>query len=352
MVVCRYLGDVLLATPLAASLQKAGYEVDWVVAGGTESILEGQSCAANVWTTGAKNPWLEQVSLGIRLMRKYDMAFALPSTDRSMLLALAASSRVHALISADRSQEAWKRRIASVWADYTPGSHMVGLACELADASNLPVCRDVQIQWSASDTDEVFAALPWSRGNAFIHIHPFARWPYKWWRKAAWKQIIEAALNSGLRVVISGSPAEAETARDMVSGYPETHVHVAAGRFNWRQLACLSHHAASYIGLDTANTHLAAAAGANVIALFGPTDPRIWGPWPNGFTGTSPWQTSSPQGIQRKGNISLMQGRQDCVPCQMEGCDRRQDSVSLCLKEMEADWVWAEVEERIRHFHD
>lgn len=346
--VCRYLGDVLLATPLAGSLKQAGYDVDWVLADGTESILEAQDCAAQVWTIGAHTPWREQLALGMQLRRKYDMAFALPSTDRSMLLALTASRRVHALIAADRPQDAWKRGIASVWADYTQGSHMVGLVCDLAEASGLPACRDVQMHWSEADANEVFSALPWSRDAAYIHLHPFARWPYKWWRKSAWKEIIDAALNNGLRVVISGSPAEAASARELIAGFPETHVHVAAGHFSWRQLACLSQHAEAYIGLDTANTHLAAAGGAHVVALFGPTDPRIWGPWPNGFAGNSPWQASSPDGIQRQGKISLLQGRQNCVPCQLEGCDQRQDSISLCLKEMQAEWVWREIEERLR----
>jgi len=347
-VVCRYLGDVLLATPLAGSLKQAGYDVDWVVAGGTESILEAQSCADRVYTIRAGTPWREQLALGRQLLRQYDIAFALPSTDRSMLLSLAASRRTHALIAADRPQEAWKRAVSRVWSDYTPGSHMVALACDLAAASGLPACRDVQMDWSDADANGVFAALPWTRDEAFIHLHPFASWPYKWWRKAAWREIIDAAVQNGLRVVISGSPSEAATAHELIEGFSESHAYVAAGRFNWRQLACLSHHAEAYIGMDTANTHLAAAGNANVIALFGPTDPRIWGPWPNGFAGDSPWQASSPDGIQRQGHISLLQGRQGCVPCQLEGCEQRQDSVSLCLKEMQAEWVWREFEERLR----
>jgi heptosyltransferase-3 len=33
-----------------------------------------------------------------------------------------------------------------------------------------------------------------------------------------------------------------------------------------------------YIGNDSGITHLAAAVGAHVIAIFGPTDPRVWAP--------------------------------------------------------------------------
>jgi ADP-heptose:LPS heptosyltransferase len=36
--------------------------------------------------------------------------------------------------------------------------------------------------------------------------------------------------------------------------------------------------ASVYVGADCGVTHLAAMIGAPAIALFGPTDPRVWGP--------------------------------------------------------------------------
>jgi len=33
-------------------------------------------------------------------------------------------------------------------------------------------------------------------------------------------------------------------------------------------------------------------------------------------------------------NVSLIQGRGDCVPCHLEGCDRHQQSRSQCLDEL------------------
>ena len=44
------------------------------------------------------------------------------------------------------------------------------------------------------------------------------------------------------------------------------------------ELACWLSGARLYIGNDSGITHLAAAAGAPVVALFGPTDPAIWAP--------------------------------------------------------------------------
>jgi len=43
-------------------------------------------------------------------------------------------------------------------------------------------------------------------------------------------------------------------------------------------LACRLAGARLYIGNDSGITHLAAAAGAPVLALFGPTDPAVWSP--------------------------------------------------------------------------
>ena len=43
-------------------------------------------------------------------------------------------------------------------------------------------------------------------------------------------------------------------------------------------LACWLASARLYVGNDSGITHLAAAAGAPVLALFGPTDPAVWGP--------------------------------------------------------------------------
>ena len=44
------------------------------------------------------------------------------------------------------------------------------------------------------------------------------------------------------------------------------------------ELACWLAQAALYIGNDAGITHLAAAVGTPVLAIFGPTDPAIWAP--------------------------------------------------------------------------
>ncbi len=96
-----------------------------------------------------------------------------------------------------------------------------------------------------------------------------------------------------------------------------------------------------YIGPDTAITHLAAATGTQTVALFGPTDPRIWGPWPAGGL-DRPW---APAGtIQNRSNVWLVQNPLPCLPCQQEGCERRLDSHSQCLDELSVGQVVSAVD--------
>lgn len=47
---------------------------------------------------------------------------------------------------------------------------------------------------------------------------------------------------------------------------------------NLYDLACWLASARAYIGNDSGITHLAAAVGMPVVAIFGPTDPALWAP--------------------------------------------------------------------------
>jgi ADP-heptose:LPS heptosyltransferase len=51
-------------------------------------------------------------------------------------------------------------------------------------------------------------------------------------------------------------------------------------------------HSSLYLGNDSGITHLAAACNTPTIALFGPTDPNIWGPQGPKVT-VVPWQSKS-----------------------------------------------------------
>jgi heptosyltransferase-3 len=59
---------------------------------------------------------------------------------------------------------------------------------------------------------------------------------------------------------------------------PEEQVEDAVHIDNLYELACWLATARVYIGNDSGITHLAAAVGIPVVAIFGPTDPTVWAP--------------------------------------------------------------------------
>ena len=143
-----------------------------------------------------------------------------------------------------------------------------------------------------------------------------------------------------MQLVIAGGGAAEELRYidSLLPRFPNNAINLA-GQIGLGALAYVLSRTALYIGTDTAVTHMAAAMGVPTVALFGPSNPVKWGPWPATFEGSgSPWQM---RGSARVGNVYLVQGEKHCVPCLQEGCDRHIASLSDCLQEMPATRVIA-----------
>ena len=135
-------------------------------------------------------------------------------------------------------------------------------------------------------------------------------------------------------MVLSASPAKQDVQlnHDIISLLDEQskkQVINAAGKLSIPQAGTLIRGAALYIGVDTSITHLAAACNTSTITLFGATPPTNFGPWPNGFIGTQPYQLRAR--TQTTGNVTILQGPGECVPCRKAGCLDKADSYSECL---------------------
>ena len=95
----------------------------------------------------------------------------------------------------------------------------------------------------------------------FAVIHPFSGSPRKNWPLERYRELAERL----------GVPVR------WCAG-PEEQLENAVRINNLYELACWLKAARLYIGNDSGITHLAAAAGAPVVAIFGPSDPAVWGP--------------------------------------------------------------------------
>ena len=119
-------------------------------------------------------------------------------------------------------------------------------------------------------------------GIAYIVLHMFAggsRAYMKEWPEEHWLQLAHFCLSKGWAVVLTGGPgdyAQAQNFRDKL-GIDEE-VFNLAGHLSLKQLPSLLAQAKLVVSVNTGVMHLAAAVGARLIAIHGPTSPRRWGP--------------------------------------------------------------------------
>lgn len=331
VVVTRRIGDVLLATPLIRSLARAWPQarIEALVFAGTQGVLAGNPDLAQVLTVPERPTFAQHARLLAALFRRYDLALSLIPGDRPTLYAyLAGRRRIGLLL--DRAKDAWKRRLLHDWVPFDDlDTHTVRMPLALAARLGIAPSNDVAVHWTPDDERAVTTLLgDDARPLAVLHVYP--KFTYKQWPAAHWQSLARDLAQRGWRLALTGSRDVDERAYiDALARTLPADTVNAAGRLTLGGSACLVSRAYCYVGTDTAMTHVAAALGVPTVALFGPSNPVKWGPWPRGQdVAANPWVKC---GTQHRGNVALVQGSPPCVPCLLEGCDRHVRSVSDCL---------------------
>jgi heptosyltransferase-3 len=333
----RRIGDVLLTTPLIRSLRRAYADaaIDVLVFANTAGILEGNPDIDRIVAMPGRSTFGETTALARRLFKRYDLAISTQSGDRPTLFALLAGRR-HVGVTEDTPGlgRAIKRRLLHRGTLYRPDIHRVEQMLQLADL--IGVRRVPELVCPAAASADAIAA-----GENFAVIHAAPMFHYKQWTREGWRALAEGLTQRGLSVVAIGGPDPAE--RQYLDAVWQGRVPIH--QLSWAQNVALLQRARLFVGPDTSTTHLAAAAACPTVALFGPTDPRLWGPWPAGGL-DAPWQASGT--IQNRGNVWIVQNPLPCLPCQREGCERRIGSPSVCLDELRAEQVLAAADLALR----
>jgi heptosyltransferase-3 len=328
VVALRRLGDVLLTTPLIRSIKRAfpAASIEVLVFAGTEGILTGNPDLAKVIAMPQRPGAGETLALLRRLARRYDVALSTQSGDRPTMLAWIAGRQSAGPIEANGLSATVKRLALSRSYVVDRQQHRVRDVLRLADLLGIPAVPEIVCPAGGMPSNLV-PAQPY----AVVHAAPM--FTYKRWTMDGWRALATALRQRGLAVVTSGAKSDGGYLDEV---WRDGDVTRLDGRLDWPELAATIASARAYVGPDTAITHLAAAGGTPTVALYGPTDPRLWGPWPVGGL-DRPWAAAGT--IQQRGNVWLVQNPLPCLPCQLEGCERRLDSFSECLDELSAAQV-------------
>ena len=349
IVTLRYLGDALLSTPLVRALKRAypTCRIDVLTFAGTEAAFEGNSDIDRVITTAENARPAQTLRQAIALWRRYDLAVIAQTGTRPFFFGWAAGRSRIGLVAPEPGRSWWKRALLDGYAVFDGHAPRVlenQRIVELLGVEESPVVVPPTAHWTAA---EVSHALGFDARERFAVVHPSPRWRYKQWTTEGWRALIAALAAQGLRVVITGGPDAGERSYvDAVLNGVEPHRLLRAdGRWTFAQTADILHHAAVYVGPDTATTHLAAACGTPTVALYGPTDPTIWGPWP----AVEGREYARAAMRQRRNNVLLLQNPElSCVPCQLEGCERHRASYSQCLDRLAPERVVAAACDQLR----
>ena len=112
-----------------------------------------------------------------------------------------------------------------------------------------------------------------------VLLHPGSGSRKKLWTPIGWLSVIRRlSSEKSLKFALLQGPADSEIV-NYLRAQLETITPFSIVK-NWRlgKLAALISRSSLYLGNDSGITHLAAACGTPTVALFGPTNPRIWAP--------------------------------------------------------------------------
>jgi ADP-heptose:LPS heptosyltransferase len=108
-----------------------------------------------------------------------------------------------------------------------------------------------------------------------LAIHPGSGNPAKNWSPSHFAGVADWAAGWARVLLISGPARDGveEVKRNLKKVTP-----LIAENLSLLQLAAILRRCTAYLGNDSGITHLASSLGLATVALFGPTDPEVWGP--------------------------------------------------------------------------
>ncbi len=311
------IGDVVQTLPALEALKKnyPDSEITWVVEEPAAGILEGHPLIDRLlvskrkkWLRMIKNPFtaVEGFRHVIRFVQelrgiRYDIAIDFQGLFKSgIVIGLARAGRK---IGFDHSRELSFLFLNEKLPPYDVEKHALDryldVARYLGARDPSPRCS-LPIDQEREDIKHRLEGIK-DRGRMLIVVNPVARWTTKLWPDKNFAELADRLIREKNAVIIFTGSGEDRALNDRILLMMEERAVNWAGETTLKELAALASLSDLFITTDTGPMHLAAAAGARIVALFGPT-----APWRTGPYGTS--HTVVRTGI-------------DCSPCYQRQCD-------------------------------
>ena len=332
----KSIGDNVIITPVFASLRHCfpAARITAIVNEGTEAVLAGNPAIDRIVTLKRLPDPVRDVVHQLRFLRDirgehFDLVLELTGSDRAAFTAYA-SGAPRRLGFASKKVKKFDRRL--LYTDLVQSDGVVHIVHDqlrmIRHLGHVPAAAEPAVFWSSGEYESCRAVLM-DKGVAaherYAVVHPtlFAR--YREWKIKECAALCEYLYDawSVRPVLVSGTTEGERNFIGRVESLQNGRAVNLAGRLTLRHLVALIGNAVLFVGIDSGPMHIAAAAKTPVVALFGPQNPRRWGPFGEGHI--------------------VVQKSWECVPCRKKGCD--DDGLySRCMLEMSLDEVVAAVD--------
>lgn len=293
------LGDVLMATPVIAALRRAfpGARIDFAVGDWSRAVVENNPHLDGLVNcgpvgSGGRYSWREYLDLVRRIRAgKYEACFVL---DRSPLISLLPYlGGVPQRVGLDSRGRGFS---LTVGLPVVSPKHEAELYLDTVRAVgievNEPRAETLALEFYPAEEDRRHVAQMLNKcpgvlssKDPLIVIHPAGgsnpgmslsakRWPPQRFAALADRLIEER----GARVFLVGGPNDSPIAaviKEAMRQKPRD----LTGQLTLGQLGALLERCDLFVGHDTGAMHLAVAVGTPVVAIFGPSDSRMYGPY-------------------------------------------------------------------------
>ena len=333
------IGDVVHTLPTLWAIHEAlpTAEISWAVEKSAAEILRSNPLLTNLIEIDTRalrreKKWAAKWSLGRQQLRqlraqKFDIALDFQGLLKSGLIAKLSGAAERIGFAKENLREPLSRYLLTETARVPTKIHIIEKNLRLAEKAleiKIPLAGD-DYQFPIATSEEhqgVAESLIREIGGDFVILNPGGGWATKLWEAERFGKLADRILSEfNLKSVVNFGPGEESLAErvQMASGRGAT----LAASLSLKEFYELSKRATLYIGGDTGPTHLAVAAGAPVVGIFGPTE------W---------WRNGSP----REMDVSVERFDIGC----RENCHRRQCNNWICL-DIEVERVLRAVKQRI-----
>ncbi|MDE1890237.1 MAG: putative lipopolysaccharide heptosyltransferase III [Planctomycetota bacterium] len=333
----RYIGDVLLTTPVIRCVREnlPDVYISVLVNKGTEDTIlynpdineillidRGKVKGGNVLSR-----MLSQLRLILDIRKKmFDLVIDLTDGDRAAILSYISGAKVRVGFN---SENKIRGRLYNLVVRPEGIRHIVDYQLEAVSALGLKIDRPELVLNIPEEYDayvkETLKGFNIDEDEPYVIIHPGGRWWFKCWPPESYAGLIDRIQGElGIKVVITGGGKEEKVVEKIIS-FMKTKPYSLLNKTTILQLASIIKRACLFVGNDNGPMHISVAVGTPVIALFGSSDPRVWGPW--------------------GANHTIIYKSVECSPCRHTGCDKGEYN---CMKVISVEEVMKEVWKRLQ----